>query len=62
MIQGGSQGCYLLVALHALVFPEVQVDYLSKMTSMMMMISRVLLMLMMLIHQILMPGTLKLQA
>ena len=31
MIQGASQDCYLLVALHALVFLEVQVDYLSKM-------------------------------
>jgi len=57
MIQGGSQDCYPQVAHHALDFQEPQVDYHFRMIWMMATF-RVLLMLMMLMHQMFNPGTL----
>lgn len=57
MIQGGSQDCYLQVTHHGLDFLEAQVDYLFRMTWMMVTF-HVHLMLMMLIHQMFNPGTL----
>lgn len=58
MIQGGSQDCYLQVTHHALESSlEPQVDYLFRMTWMMVTF-HVLLMLMMLILQMFSPGTL----
>ncbi|XP_057971260.1 autophagy-related protein 13a isoform X2 [Malania oleifera] len=51
MIQGHSQGCYLLVAPHILDVQEALVDYRLRMTWMTV-TSHVLLLLMMLMHQI----------
>lgn len=56
MIRGGFQGYYLPVAHPELDFLEAQADYLYRMTWMIM-ILHVLLMLMMLTHWILNPGT-----
>lgn len=57
MILGGSWECYLLVAHRVLDFLGALVDYLFRMTWMIV-TSRVLLMLMMLITQIPQPGNL----
>ena len=56
MIQVVSQVCYLQIAHHALDSQEALVDYLSRMTWMIL-TSRALLLLTMLIHQIPWPGT-----
>lgn len=55
MIQGGSLDYYHLVTLHALDFLEAPVDYLFRMT-LTIVISHIHLMLMMLIHQMFIPG------